>query len=202
LPPERRLAEALARLDRLTAAGVITGYTLEALPRYLEEGARAVTYAAYEGHSVEHRHLAAAVGALTAAGGEVTVHRRRGTVRCGRGVGRSRELMAVARFASAGALEAGLEEVADPSFCGRWRYPDIRVTGGQGRGLVEAYAHSILSGRWAAVVLSLLTSPPVPGMTSRRVRLLPAWIDYLGGSDASGPAGWSAGIGRELPGTP
>jgi DNA-binding Lrp family transcriptional regulator len=181
--PEALFREALDELDRLTAGGALTGYTVEPRPRYLEGGLPALAYGAYEGERAERRHLAAVVDLLAAAGGRVAVHRRSGTVCSEHGLKRSRELMAVARFASEKELEQALAWVSNPSFCGRWRYPDLRVCGAAGPGLVDAHAHSLVTADSAAVVLSLPATPPLAGMTSRRVRLLPAWLAYLG--DAS-----------------
>jgi len=177
----------LGGLERLVMAGRITGYTVEPDLRYLRGAAPVVTYSMFEHDEASRRNLALAAGELAAMGATVDLVRRAGTWRWNGLVRRSRELTAVCWFRHPGAVERALEALRGRYVAGRpsavegsWLVPDVRVSGAEPSGTIPASAHVMPVGQGeAAVVIGLSPEPPLAGMASHPLRVLPCWADHL-----------------------
>jgi hypothetical protein len=174
-------------LERLVIAGRITGYTVEPDPTYLWAGAPVITYSMYEHGEASRRNLALAADELTAMGATVDLVRRLGTWRWATGVRRSTELAAICWFpreadvqVALGVLRSRYVAGGRRAVAGSWRVPDVRVSGAKPDHMIQANAHVMELGRGAAaVVIGLHAHPPLAGMSSQRLSVLPCWADYL-----------------------
>ncbi|MDQ6709453.1 MAG: hypothetical protein M3Z11_02735 [Candidatus Dormibacteraeota bacterium] len=195
------IAETVATFDRLAREGVITGYTLEAPPLYLEALSPTLTYSMYATDELSRRNIRAVLGDLSILGAAVTVRPVYGNVRREDGhIERSDQRRIAARFERPAQLDAAVERIQSRYMAsvsaawhpGSWLYPDVRVTGVRTDppGTIRAVAHTMPVGRRSIVVLSLSPQPPLPRMTSFPVRLLDRWGSYLDGKHDAGP--WAA----------
>lgn len=176
-----------ARLDGLVAAGRITGHTLEEDAGYLRARVPTLTYRMYAEGSESHRNLGEFAAAVAELGPRMRLSRVEGVVAIGARLHRSRQLCLTAEFADADSLAAAAGLVhrrftALPGAApGSWRLPDVRMLGGRPPGTVAAYAHFWPDAGGSAVVLTLDAAPPLPGASSRGVRILESWLAYLEG---------------------
>jgi hypothetical protein len=190
-----RSPSALDDVERLVAAGRITGYTVEPDPLYLRANVPALTYSMCCADERGRRNLDLALAELRAAGARVDLVHRCGTWRWGSALHRTSETTAIGWFECAGSLLAALHALraryvagSGDAVPGSWRVPDVRVCGLLPAGTVPATAHELrLPGGAAAVVISLEETPPLPAMHSRPVAVLPCWTGYL--ATAAAPAG-------------
>jgi hypothetical protein len=177
-------------LDRLVAAGRISGYTIEADTSYLDADRPTLTYRMYAGHSTSQHNLDQFSSTMAGLGAELRASRLLGTTASADGLLRTRQICVCAVFADDRALGRATALVKDRFTCGpeavpgSWRFPDVRITGGEAIGTIPVWAH-----RWgAAVTLSLSPMSPAPGGVCAGVRVLARWTDLLtrGGPARSG----------------
>jgi hypothetical protein len=180
--------DVLRQLERLVASRAITGYTVEADPRYLDGDAPALTYSMPSNSPVGRRNLGLLAEELTGAGATVELAGRHGTWHWDGRVRRTLETTATAWFAGERDLRCGLATITaryvagvPGAVPGSWRLPDVRVCGARTPGTVAVGAHRLpLAGGTAAVVIAAADRPPLPGMRTLPVGVLPGWADYLG----------------------
>ncbi len=181
-------ASVLDRLDRLAAAGSITGYTVEPAPEYLSQGIPSCTYSVYRDDHLGRRNLARLVSDLIRLGAEIQSHHRTGTVASAGRLRRTREVSVVARLPGGRRLGVALDLICERHSAagarpraGSWQIPDVRVCGARADepGTVAAFAHTRPVAGGCAVVLTLGPQPPLQGMASHPVRLLACWASYL-----------------------
>jgi hypothetical protein len=172
-------------LDRLVAAGRLSGYTLEDDSSYLDERRPTLTYRMYSEGAESLRNLGEFVAALADLGVQPRLSRVTGTVAgAAGGLRRTRQLCVTGTFRRDREVEEALALIqrrftagARAAVPGSWRYPDVRVTGSARAGTIGAWAHRWLEA--GAVVLSLSPAGPAPGGTVSRVRVLERWLDLL-----------------------
>lgn len=176
----------LRELERLVAAGAITGYTVESEPRYLTAGVPVLTYSMYRDCPVSMRNLRLLAAELAAAGAHIQLVRRRGRWRWNGLLRRTRETTAVAWFPSERKLRRGVSMVrarymagARDSVAGSWELPDLRVCGAHSPDTIAVSAHLLPIGGIAAVVLDVAVEPPVAGMLTAVVSVLPLWLSHF-----------------------
>ncbi len=195
------IGETVATFDQLAREGVITGYTIEPPPLYLEASSPTLTYGMYAGDEMSRRNIRAVLGDLSILGAALTVRPVYGNVRREDGhIERSDQRRIGARFERPAQLAAAVDRIQSRYMAGvnatshpaSWRYPDVRLTGmgDDPPGTVRAIAHTLPVGRRSIVVLSLSPQPPLTRMTSHPVRLLDRWGSYLDGKHDAGP--WAA----------
>jgi hypothetical protein len=168
-------------LDRLVARGRISGYTVEADTSYLDADRPTLTYRMYAGHSTSQHNLDQFCSTMTCLGAELRASRLLGTTSGAGGLQRTQQVCVFAVFADDCALGRATALVKNRFTCGpdavpgSWRFPDVRITGGEATGTIPVWAH-----RWGAVVtLSFSSMSPVPGGVRAGVRVLACWTDLL-----------------------
>ncbi|MDQ6882624.1 MAG: hypothetical protein M3077_00105 [Candidatus Dormibacteraeota bacterium] len=200
------MAQTVARFDQLTRSGLITGYTIEPPPLYLEALSPTLTYGMYAGDELSRRNIRALLGDLTILGAGLTVRPVHGNARRDDGrIEQSDQARIAARFARPEQLDAAVDRIrrrytvglSDAWHPASWLYPDVRITGvgHDPHGTVRAVAHTMRLERRSIVVLSRSTRPPLPGMASYPVRLLDCWAGYLDGKQDAGA--WASPPGAD-----
>jgi hypothetical protein len=181
----------LARLDALVAARAVTGYTIEEDTAYLAARRPTLTYRMYADGPESHRNLGEFAGAMSLLATTMRLSRLAGVVADAGGLRRSRQLCLTAELASGRRLDAALRLVerrftaAPAAAPGSWRYPDVRVSGGQPSAAAPAYAHRYDGGRFGVVVLTLLPEPPLTGADTYGVGVHASWRGLLDRAGAS-----------------
>lgn len=170
-----------AELDRLVASGRLSGYTVEADTSYLHTVRPTLTYRMYAGHSASLRNLDEFCAAMRRIGAELQASRLTGTTAGPGGLARTDQICVRAAFEDDRSLGRAVALVEDRFTCrpggvpGSWRFPDVRISGGEPPSTIAVWAH-----RWGpAVALALSPIPPAPDGTSVSVRVLARWADLL-----------------------
>ena len=165
----------------LVAGGCISGYTVEADTSYLAADRPTLTYRMYAGHSTSRHNLDQFCSTMAGLGAELRASRLLGTTAGAGGLLRTRQVCVCAVFGDDRALGRAAAVVKDRFTCGpdavpgSWRFPDVRITGGEATGTIPVWAH-----RWgAAVTLSFSPMSPVPGGLRACVRVLACWTGLL-----------------------
>jgi hypothetical protein len=187
-PSPMNVRDVLRQLEWLVAARAITGYTVEPDPRYLDGDVPALTYSMPSNRPVSRQNLRLLAEELAGAGATVELAGRHGTWLWDGRVRRTLETTAIARFARERDLQRALARItaryvagAPGAVPGSWTLPDVRVCGARTPGMVAVGAHSLpLASTTTAVVIAAADRPPLPGMRTLPVGVLPAWADYLG----------------------
>ncbi|HXA43223.1 MAG TPA: hypothetical protein VNV65_09990 [Candidatus Solibacter sp.] len=186
------IATVVHELDNLVERGEITGYTYEPEPAYLTTEAPTLTYSMYDSTQSGLGNLRAFAADMTSLGAHLATHRTTGSVAVHTGatvrIHRSSQVTVRATFLSVARLSDGVRLVSRHYLASSgsnpraasWRIPDVRISGVRGiDGAIDAFAHTAPFDAGAVVVLSLGRRPPLPGMTSHAVHLLPVWRNYL-----------------------
>jgi hypothetical protein len=185
---------ALPALDHLLATGAITGYTIEPDTGYLRGEEPVVTYSMFERDATSRRNLRLLAAELRALGARVELVRRQGSWIWHGRVCHAADVTAIGWFPSPGHVEPAVDAIrcrytagAAEAVAGSLLVPDVRVCGAAPPSTIIASAHELATadGR-AAIVLDLRTRPPLCGMVTRPVRVLPCWAEYLASRSATG----------------
>lgn len=179
----------VSELDDLVSSGHITGYTIEEDSSYLRARVPTLTYRMYMDGPTSHLNLGAFASAMGELATTMKLSRVHGTVARGGVLARSRQLCLTAEFRGDNEIGAAMTVVhnrfvaAPKAAPGSWRFPDVRVSGALPAATARAYAHHWRAGHATAVVLTLDPRSPTGGAKTRPVRVLPSWVDYLGGCE-------------------
>jgi hypothetical protein len=188
------LTATLPELDRLLATGAITGYTIEPDTGYLRGEEPVVTYSMFERDATSRRNLRLLAAELRALGARVELVRRQGSWIWHGRVCRAADVMAIGWFPSPRQLEPAVATIrrrytagAAEAVAGSLLVPDVRVCGAAPRSTIVASAHELAAADGcAAIVLDLQARPPLHGMITRPVRVLPCWAEYLASPSPTG----------------
>jgi hypothetical protein len=175
----------LATLDRLVVTGRLTGYTVEEDTGYLESTIPTLTYRMYADGEASQLNLGAFAAAMAELGPRMRLSRVRGNLGDEGTIRRSNQLCLTAEFESEGALEKAVDVVhrrfvaAPAAAPGSWRFPDVRVVGGDPANTSSVFAHHWSSAGASAVALTLGAKPPAEGARTIGVRVLCNWVSFL-----------------------